>query len=156
MIGWCSITVDGNRPNGHRNRSGVVHRSSGCPLFKDGHPAQVWVEDDRMWIPPFDPSRPGLPVSWCRLCEPQPELPWWHGYGSCKGLDADWWFPPDGRSSDAHDMTAAAKKICMSCGVRKDCLEWAISLPEECGVWGGMTARERLEYGRKGVWNAVS
>lgn len=36
-----------------------------------------------------------------------------------------------------------AKKICASCSVRSECLEWALSHGEKWGVWGGLTVEER-------------
>jgi hypothetical protein len=39
---------------------------------------------------------------------------------------------------------AAAKKICASCPVRQECLNYAIENKLSLGVWGGMTYRERL------------
>jgi hypothetical protein len=37
---------------------------------------------------------------------------------------------------------ALAKRICSSCPIKTECLEWALEHPEE-GVWGGTTRQER-------------
>jgi WhiB family redox-sensing transcriptional regulator len=36
-----------------------------------------------------------------------------------------------------------AKSICSSCPVRQECLEYALSIPEPHGIWGGMNESER-------------
>jgi WhiB family redox-sensing transcriptional regulator len=36
-----------------------------------------------------------------------------------------------------------AKRICLTCGVRDDCLEYALSTREPYGIWGGLTEVER-------------
>jgi WhiB family redox-sensing transcriptional regulator len=37
---------------------------------------------------------------------------------------------------------ALAKRVCSTCPVKTECLEWAMEHPEE-GVWGGTTRQER-------------
>ena len=39
------------------------------------------------------------------------------------------------------ETAAAAKRVCDGCPVRVECREAGMS--EVCGVWGGMTVRER-------------
>jgi hypothetical protein len=52
------------------------------------------------------------------------------------------WF--DGR------YTASAKLICAGCLVRAECLDWALSQPENpIGTWGGTTEAERRPLRRK-------
>lgn len=38
-----------------------------------------------------------------------------------------------------------ARSVCHSCAVRPQCLDYAISTSQDYGIWGGMTAQERLE-----------
>jgi WhiB family redox-sensing transcriptional regulator len=38
-----------------------------------------------------------------------------------------------------------AKEICQSCGVRKDCLEYAVRIREPHGIWGGLNEVERKQ-----------
>ena len=42
-----------------------------------------------------------------------------------------------------------AKKICSECPVKKTCLDYAMSVPFDSGIWGGLTPNERLRV-RKG------
>lgn len=37
-----------------------------------------------------------------------------------------------------------AKRICVACPVRAECLEYALENNERQGVWGGKTYRERM------------
>ena len=43
-----------------------------------------------------------------------------------------------------------AKEVCARCGVRETCLEHALAVPEQEGVWGGTTPgrRERIRKNR--------
>lgn len=43
---------------------------------------------------------------------------------------------------------AKAKNICLDCDCRMDCLENALVLGEEQGVWGGMGEAERHRFRR--------
>jgi WhiB family redox-sensing transcriptional regulator len=36
-----------------------------------------------------------------------------------------------------------AKRICHGCPVRYQCLRWSLENPEDSGVWGGLSSRER-------------
>lgn len=56
---------------------------------------------------------------------------------NCFGLDPDIFYPEHGFS------TKEAKEICAACAVRVECLEYALVIDEEFGVWGGMSERER-------------
>ena len=46
--------------------------------------------------------------------------------------------------------TAAARAVCAACPVRAACLAHALAYDEPWGMWGGLTARERLA-GRLGL-----
>jgi WhiB family redox-sensing transcriptional regulator len=41
------------------------------------------------------------------------------------------------------DREKEAKAICATCGVRKDCLAYALRIHEPYGIWGGMNEAER-------------
>ena len=77
----------------------------------------------------------------------------WQQYGSCRHVDADLFFPPFEvePTGDRHAREAQAKAICAECPVRLECLEWALSVAEPHGVWGGYTESERrdLRLGRQ-------
>jgi len=53
------------------------------------------------------------------------------------------------RTSDAEDLFVTgtrqreARELCRGCGVRTECLAYALDGRIEFGVWGGMTERER-------------
>lgn len=63
--------------------------------------------------------------------------------GACAGLDPELFHPGRGES------TGPAKTVCRSCGVRVDCLEWALANREVHGIWGGTSERERRRVRRR-------
>lgn len=67
----------------------------------------------------------------------QPEQSWM-GEAACRGVSPDLFFPDRGES------TAPAKAVCAGCPVSDECLEYAIRGREMFGVFGGLSARERL------------
>lgn len=71
------------------------------------------------------------------------ELPVWQDYANCLGVDPDLFFPERGAS------TREAKEVCRGCGVREECLEYALESGEKIGIWGGMSERERRRLRRQ-------
>ena len=67
---------------------------------------------------------------------------WW-GQGLCAQSDPDAFFPEKGGS------TREAKKVCRSCEVRAECLEYALEHDERFGIWGGLSERERRTITRQ-------
>ena len=64
------------------------------------------------------------------------------------GADPDAWYPEKGGSEDS----PWAKRICMACEVRTECLDAALERAEQWGIWGGMTRHERrAERRRRGM-----
>jgi WhiB family redox-sensing transcriptional regulator len=61
----------------------------------------------------------------------------WQTDALCTQTDPEAFFPEKGGS------TKDAKKICLSCDVRNECLEYAIANDERFGVWGGLSERQR-------------
>lgn len=61
----------------------------------------------------------------------------WVERAACKDAPQHVFYPPKGC------IPHEAKAICARCPVVVECLDWAISLPEKYGVWGGTTERER-------------
>lgn len=55
----------------------------------------------------------------------------------CAQTDPEAFFPEKGES------VREAKRVCASCEVRLECLEYALANNERFGVWGGMSERER-------------
>lgn len=63
----------------------------------------------------------------------------WFQYANCKGK-TEIMFPE--YYSD-RSVVSLAKRICSSCVVKKDCLEYALENKEVFGIYGGTTPRER-------------
>ena len=61
----------------------------------------------------------------------------WLGLALCAQTDPEAFFPEKGGS------TREAKKVCLSCEVRVECLEFALAQDERFGIWGGLSERER-------------
>src|SRR5262249_3382053 len=62
----------------------------------------------------------------------------WRQQARCRGVDPATFYPV----SD-EDEALDAKEICATCPVREPCLEYALTVREKHGVWGGRTERER-------------
>jgi WhiB family redox-sensing transcriptional regulator len=61
----------------------------------------------------------------------------WQERALCAQTDPEAFFPEKGGS------TREAKKVCLTCEVRTDCLESALMNDERFGIWGGLSERER-------------
>jgi WhiB family transcriptional regulator, redox-sensing transcriptional regulator len=61
----------------------------------------------------------------------------WQDRALCAQTDPEAFFPERGGS------VREAKRVCRSCEVRTECLQYAIEHDEKYGVWGGMSERER-------------
>ena len=61
----------------------------------------------------------------------------WQDRSLCSQTDPEAFFPEKGGSN------RDAKRICMACEVRPECLEYALARDERFGVWGGLSERER-------------
>jgi WhiB family redox-sensing transcriptional regulator len=85
---------------------------------------------------------PDAPVAF----EPEPLLPptadQWQDRALCAQTDPEAFFPEKGGS------TREAKKICLGCEVRHECLEYALAHDERFGIWGGLSERERRRLKR--------
>lgn len=71
--------------------------------------------------------------------------PDWQDIALCREVDPELFFPE--RESD-RCTSAAAVRICQSCPVQTQCLEWAIDNQEMWGVWGGVSERRRRQFRR--------
>ncbi|MBM3684931.1 MAG: WhiB family transcriptional regulator [Actinobacteria bacterium] len=72
----------------------------------------------------------------------------WQRRAACRGpRNAAVFFPPPRfeRKHEKADREAKAKAICRSCGVRTDCLDYALQIREQHGIWGGMSENERRQ-----------
>lgn len=70
----------------------------------------------------------------------------WIDNRACKNEILNTFFPT-GKNKAVKEQQA--KKICMSCPVINNCREHALTTPEEFGVWGGLTEKERKEIRKK-------
>jgi len=76
--------------------------------------------------------------------EQDPEL-MWQERALCAQTDPEAFFPEKGGS------TREAKKVCLGCDVRGDCLEYALAHDERFGIWGGLSERERRRLKKEAV-----
>jgi WhiB family transcriptional regulator, redox-sensing transcriptional regulator len=67
----------------------------------------------------------------------------WQERALCAQTDPEAFFPEKGGS------TREAKKVCLSCEVRTECLEYALEHDERFGIWGGMSERERRKLKKR-------
>jgi WhiB family redox-sensing transcriptional regulator len=67
----------------------------------------------------------------------------WQDKALCAQTDPEAFFPEKGGS------TREAKRICVSCEVKQECLEYALMQDERFGIWGGLSERERRRLKRK-------
>ena len=85
---------------------------------------------------------PDAPVAF----EPEPLSPAnpdeWQDRALCAQTDPEAFFPEKGGS------TREAKKICLGCEVRHECLDYALAHDERFGIWGGLSERERRRLKR--------
>ena len=86
--------------------------------------------------------------------DPEPMTPWtagsaveeaWRLSALCAQTDPEAFFPEKGGS------TREAKKVCLSCDVRGECLEYALQNDERFGIWGGLSERERRKLKKRAV-----
>lgn len=71
-----------------------------------------------------------------------PNLPWMD-QAICAQTDPEAFFPDKGGS------TREAKKVCLNCMVKAQCLDYALDNDERFGIWGGTSERERRVLKKK-------
>jgi WhiB family transcriptional regulator, redox-sensing transcriptional regulator len=69
----------------------------------------------------------------------------WQERSLCAQTDPEAFFPEKGGS------TREAKKVCVGCEVRSECLEYALAHDERFGIWGGLSERERRKLKKRAV-----
>jgi WhiB family redox-sensing transcriptional regulator len=74
----------------------------------------------------------------------------WRHRARCRGDAGVDFYPPFGGESRRERVAREqrAKVVCASCPVRNECLDQAMTYEERYGVWGGLTADERLTFRR--------
>ena len=88
-----------------------------------------------------DPVRLGVPGGRPTVGDDNPLA--WQTDSLCAQTDPEAFFPEKGGS------TRDAKKICTSCEVRSQCLEYALNNDERFGIWGGLSERERRKLRKR-------
>lgn len=66
----------------------------------------------------------------------------WQTDALCAETDPELFVPDKGGS------TMEAKRVCASCTVREQCLEYALANNERTGIYGGLSPRQRLPLHR--------
>jgi len=71
----------------------------------------------------------------------------WQPVALCRGSHSHLFFPPSTqeRKEERERRELRAKSICKVCPVLEDCLDYALSIKEPYGIWGGMTESERRQ-----------
>jgi WhiB family redox-sensing transcriptional regulator len=67
----------------------------------------------------------------------------WSQRAACLTADTDLFYPEKGVP------TRAAKRICATCTVTEECLDYALRTNQRWGVWGGLSERERRRLKRR-------
>jgi WhiB family redox-sensing transcriptional regulator len=102
------------------------------------------LEEHRRSVPDdwaVDPVRLGVPGVRTGVEDDNPLA--WQADSLCAQTDPEAFFPEKGGS------TRDAKKICTSCEVRSQCLEYALHNDERFGIWGGLSERERRKLRKR-------
>jgi len=90
-----------------------------------------------------DPIRLGVPGVRRPTADDDDSPLAWQVDALCAQTDPEAFFPEKGGS------TRDAKRICSSCEVKAECLEYALQNDERFGIWGGLSERERRRLRRR-------
>jgi WhiB family transcriptional regulator, redox-sensing transcriptional regulator len=66
----------------------------------------------------------------------------WMSDAACSDKSPDMFFPV-GKTANARSTEAQAKKVCSTCIVKVDCLEYALYHSIDHGIWGGVNEDDR-------------
>jgi WhiB family transcriptional regulator, redox-sensing transcriptional regulator len=70
-------------------------------------------------------------------------VPDWRDDAACLDEDDPELFFPVGNGPEAARQTTLAKRVCHRCPAMTACLDWALDLGQDHGIWGGLTEDER-------------
>ncbi len=71
----------------------------------------------------------------------------WRIRAACRGPHSTVFFPPPHfeRKDDKRERERRAKAICIDCPVMSSCQQYAVTIKEPHGIWGGLNEAERRE-----------
>ena len=70
----------------------------------------------------------------------------WQASAACRGMDCEVFFHPSmERARGRRRRITAAKAVCKTCPVVRQCLDYALETREPYGIWGGRSEDERAE-----------
>ena len=73
----------------------------------------------------------------------------WQLQAACRGMDGDWFFPPDREQAKARtSRISRAKAVCARCPALIACRDFALENDEPFGVWGGLSEDDREKASR--------
>ncbi len=90
-----------------------------------------------------DPVQLGVPGVRRPVADEEGNSLGWQTDALCAQTDPEAFFPEKGGS------TRDAKRVCTSCDVPGECLEYALQNDERFGIWGGLSERERRKLKRR-------
>ncbi len=69
----------------------------------------------------------------------------WQLDAECRGPNSKIFYPPSRpeRRDERERRERRAKSICAACVVKTECLDYALSIKEQHGIWGGLNEMER-------------
>ena len=102
------------------------------------------ADDVHLLFPARVPTPPAVPGFELAYTGEDAELSW-QERALCAQTDPEAFFPEKGGS------TREAKRICLGCEVKDECLEYALAKDERFGIWGGLSERERRKLKKRAV-----
>ena len=72
----------------------------------------------------------------------------WLRDAACTVHDPELFFPI-GSSGPAANQTDRARQVCATCPVQISCLDWALQVGADYGVWGGLSEEDRQVLRRR-------
>lgn len=73
----------------------------------------------------------------------------WRSSAKCKGMGCDFFFP------EAQADMMKRKSFCNDCIVQRACLAYALLIPNNPGIWGGTSEKERIKLLRSRQADAI-
>jgi len=128
------------------NYTGVIIRTRTSVEQDHGGENDMTVSQFRSGVPDdwfVDPVQLGVPGVRRNIDAEEDNPLAWQTDALCSQTDPEAFFPEKGGS------TRDAKRICGSCDVRGECLEYALQNDERFGIWGGLSERERRKLKRR-------